>query len=112
MVTQARRQADALAELFRILGEPTRLRILMELEEGERNVSELCKILRTPQPTVSHHLGILRMGGLVVNRRDGKEIYYSVANLARDRSGRALAGLLRRSACLRLGSFVLGVERE
>ena len=66
--------------VFRVLGDQTRLRAVMALRQGELNVSEICGVLRLPQPTVSRHLGILRMAGLVNNRRDGKEIYYSLGN--------------------------------
>ena len=68
----------ALAELFQLLGDKTRLSILMRLADGEWNVSALCRDLNLPQPTVSHHLSLLRINGLVVNRRDGKQVYYSL----------------------------------
>jgi DNA-binding transcriptional ArsR family regulator len=73
-------QAQSLALMFRVLGDQTRLRTLLTLQRGERNVSELCAALRVPQPTVSRHLGILRMAGMVSNRRNGKEIFYSIGN--------------------------------
>ncbi|MFB3891380.1 MAG: ArsR/SmtB family transcription factor [Phycisphaerae bacterium] len=73
-------QAQSLAIMFRVLGDETRLRALLTLQHGERNVSELCAALRVPQPTVSRHLGILRMAGMVNNRRSGKEIFYSLGN--------------------------------
>lgn len=69
---------ESLATIFRVLGDQTRLRALMALQHGELNVSALCDALRAPQPTVSRHLGILRMAGLVNNRRKGKEIFYSL----------------------------------
>ena len=50
----------------------------MLLAAGERNVTSLCDELGLPQPTVSHHLGLLRMNNLIGNRRDGKRIYYSL----------------------------------
>ena len=102
------RQIEALARLFSILSDPTRLRILLLLAEGERNVSDLCRRLGAPQPTVSHHLGLLRMGELVNTRRNGKEIFYSLRNVERDKSGRALQDLLNGARCIRLGPLVLG----
>ena len=72
------RQVELLASMFRVLGDQTRLRALLALQQGELNVSNLCDTLRTPQPTVSRHLGIMRMAGLVNNRRHGKEILYSI----------------------------------
>lgn len=74
------RQVQSLAQLFRIMGDETRLKILLTLQRGEHNVTQLCEQLKVAQPTVSHHLGILRMGGLVANRRSGKEIFYSLNN--------------------------------
>jgi DNA-binding transcriptional ArsR family regulator len=68
----------ALSRLFGLLGEPTRVRILLLLCDGERNVTRLCELLRQPQPTVSHHLGLLRRGGLLTSRREGKSIHYGL----------------------------------
>ena len=73
------------------------------LAEDEINVSELCKKLRLPQPTVSHHLGILRSGDLVNSRRAGKEVYYSQANDGK-------AALKGRS--LQLGPIVVGQAKR
>ena len=64
--------------LLRTLSDPTRLRLLGVLQQGEQNVSGLCRRLELPQPTISHHLGLLRSAGLVSNRRDGKQVFYSL----------------------------------
>ena len=72
------REVVALSEAFRLLGDPTRVRLVLLLCGGERNVSELCAALKLPQPTVSHHLGLLRRGGMLASRRDGKSIYYGL----------------------------------
>jgi len=69
---------DQLTSLFRLLSDKTRLNILMLLAQGERNVTSLCQELDLPQPTVSHHLGLLRMNNLIGNRRDGKQVYYGI----------------------------------
>jgi ArsR family transcriptional regulator, zinc-responsive transcriptional repressor len=69
---------EQLSSLFRLLSERTRLAIVMQLAQGERNVSTLCEELGLPQPTVSHHLGLLRMHHLVSNRRNGKQVYYGL----------------------------------
>ena len=69
---------DQLTSLFRLLSDKTRLNILMLLAQGERNVTSLCQELELPQPTVSHHLGLLRMNNLIGNRRDGKQVYYGI----------------------------------
>lgn len=67
---------EPLAGLFRLLSDKTRLKILLLLTRGERNVSSLCQELRLPQPTVSHHLGLLRSRNLITNRRNGKQVFY------------------------------------
>ncbi len=86
---------QALSQVFRILGDPTRLSVLVALQAGEMNVSDLCKKLRVPQPTVSHHLGILRMAGLVLNQRRGKEIHYSVLTPPGSKGARAIRLILK-----------------
>jgi ArsR family transcriptional regulator, arsenate/arsenite/antimonite-responsive transcriptional repressor len=67
-----------LAQAFRLLSDETRLKIVFYLAKSERNVGSLCDILGLAQPTVSHHLGLLRMGRLIVNRRNGKQVIYSL----------------------------------
>ncbi len=67
---------DALTAIFRLLADKTRLTILVMLGGGEKNVSSLCKDLKLPQPTVSHHLGLLRASKVIANRRSGKQVFY------------------------------------
>ena len=67
-----------LADLMRVLGDGSRLAILVRLAAGETNVGALCESLGLPQPTVSHHLGHLRAARLVSPRRQGKSVYYSL----------------------------------
>lgn len=69
---------EQLTAIFRLLSDKTRLNILMLLAEGERNVTSLCEMLNLPQPTVSHHLGLLRMNNIIGNRRDGKQVFYTL----------------------------------
>ena len=69
---------DQLVFLFRLLSDKTRLNILLSLVKGERNVTSLCEELRLPQPTVSHHLGLLRVNNMIANRRRGKQVFYSL----------------------------------
>lgn len=68
-----------LAQLFRILADETRLRILEMLgRRKELCVRDLWERLGQSQPAVSHHLGLLRMAGLVDTRHEGKHIYYRI----------------------------------
>ena len=69
---------DQLTALFRLLSDKTRLNILMLLSGGERNVTNLCQALQLPQPTVSHHLGLLRLNNVIGNRRSGKQVFYTL----------------------------------
>ncbi len=67
-----------LAETFRVLSDPTRVKILYLLSQGELCVHDLAELLGISQPAASHHLRILRIQGLVKTRREGKSIYYSL----------------------------------
>lgn len=68
------------AKFFHGLSDLTRLRIVELLLDGEKNVSELVTILGQPQSRVSNHLACLRWCGYVDSRRDGKFVYYRVAD--------------------------------
>jgi DNA-binding transcriptional ArsR family regulator len=79
---------EQLTNLFRLLSDRTRLNILLTLAEGERNVGSLCHELGLPQPTVSHHLGLLRVNNIITNHRKGKQVYYSLGGaVSRDDAG-------------------------
>jgi ArsR family transcriptional regulator, zinc-responsive transcriptional repressor len=78
-VMQASEQdLDQLSSLFRVLSDKTRLQILLSLADGEKNVTMICDSLKLPQPTVSHHLALLRMNNVVGHRRDGKQVFYGL----------------------------------
>ena len=68
----------ARAEIFKALGHPTRLAMVMALDEGERCVCELQELVGSDMSTVSKHLTILRTVGLVETDRRGKQIFYSL----------------------------------
>lgn len=67
-----------LAELFKVFGDSTRIRIISALMDGELCVYHLSERLNAGQSAISHQLRILRSAGLVRPRREGKEIYYSL----------------------------------
>ena len=67
-----------LAELFKIFGDATRIRILQTLLEGERNVGDLADVLEMSQSAVSHQLRVLRQNDLVKYRKEGKTVFYSL----------------------------------
>lgn len=66
------------AEVIKCLGHPLRLRLLEELERGERSVTELQEYSGASQAAVSQQLGILKGRGVVDSRRDGVYVYYRV----------------------------------
>lgn len=73
-------ELDDLAELFKVFGDPTRIRILFILFETEVCVCDLAKALNMTQSAVSHQLRILKQSRLVKNRREGKSVFYSLAD--------------------------------
>ena len=71
--------AKDLVQLFKLMADETRLRILFFLmQEEEINVRTLCDLLKQSQPAVSHHLALLRVAGLIAARRDGKHNFYRI----------------------------------
>lgn len=75
-----RRAATDVVEKLKVLANPDRLLLLCQLSQGERCVSELEEALDIRQPTLSQQLGVLRTDGVVSTRREGKYIYYRVAD--------------------------------
>jgi DNA-binding transcriptional ArsR family regulator len=81
-------QRHELPDHFLAFANPTRLRILQRLGEvGEENVNDLAEHLRMSQPRISWHLRMLRVGGVIRTRREGRQMYCSldVENIARER---------------------------
>jgi DNA-binding transcriptional ArsR family regulator len=72
--------AQSASDFLKALAHENRLLLLCLLSERERSVTELEQFLALRQPTVSQQLARLRLDGLVTTRRDGKAIYYSVAD--------------------------------
>lgn len=69
-----------LCELFRIFGDSTRIRILYVLFEAEMCVCDIAEVLSMTQSAISHQLRLLKQAKLVKNRREGKTVYYSLAD--------------------------------
>lgn len=67
-----------LAELFKVFGDSTRIRILWALDESELCVCDLAALLMMTQSAISHQLRLLKQAKLVKNRREGKNIFYSL----------------------------------
>ncbi len=75
-----RQRATMLARFFRGLDDPTRVLILELLLQGEKSVSDLVEATGSPQGRISNHLGCLRHCGYVTTRRDGRWVYYRLAD--------------------------------
>ena len=71
-------QIQEIVEVGHILGDPTRVGIIELLTKGPKAVMVLCDGLDLPQPTVSHHLALLRMARMVDKKRKGKQMIYSL----------------------------------
>lgn len=69
---------DLACEIFGLLAAPTRLRIVCTLIEGEKNVSELLRVVAISQPNMSQHLGVLYRSGILTRRRSGSQVIYRV----------------------------------
>jgi DNA-binding transcriptional ArsR family regulator len=72
------RQIEQLAAVFKAMGDPTRVRIIQALLAEELCVCDLADVLGMTQSAVSHQLRVLRHLHIVRNRRDGKEVFYSL----------------------------------
>ena len=69
-----------LAELFKVFGDSTRVRILWALDSSEMCVCDIAYLLNMTQSAISHQLRVLKQAELVKSRRDGKIVYYSLAD--------------------------------
>lgn len=79
-VAKMRAAARGATALLRVLANEDRLLLLCQMTEGEKSVGELEALLDIRQPTLSQQLGVLRTEGLVTTRREGKRIFYGVAD--------------------------------
>ena len=103
-----RADAIATARFFRVLGDPTRLKMLQLLTVEERTVGELVALVGQPQPRISTHLACLRHCGFVFTERRGKEVVYHIAFYGLegvlDGATEALTPIAERLAtCIRIG---------
>ena len=85
------KRAQQAAALLKQVSDPTRLHVLLLLAEGERHVGALCEVLEHSQPATSHHLSLLRHGGLIAPRRDGKNNFYALTE-----RGERLSSIVRK----------------
>ncbi len=78
--TMSDRALQFVAQRFKVLSEPARLRLLMALEKGEQNVTALTKLTSLSQANVSKHLGILTGAAMVDRRKEGLKSFYFISD--------------------------------
>ena len=71
---------ELIADRFRVIGEPTRIKLLDHLRDGEATVQELTEATGGTQPNVSKHLSMLHRAGIVARRKDGLYVRYAIAD--------------------------------
>jgi DNA-binding transcriptional ArsR family regulator len=89
-IDQRLKLAQKAAILLKQVSDPTRLQVILMLSEGEKHVGALCDELSQSQPAVSHHLALLRHGGIIAPRRVGKNNFYALTE-----TGEELAGVVK-----------------
>src|SRR3954468_12954996 len=87
------KQAQRAAILLKQISDPTRLRVILMLAEGERHVGALCEELNQSQPAVSHHLALLRHGRIIAPRRQGKNNFYALTETGEEVARIAKVGM-------------------
>jgi DNA-binding transcriptional ArsR family regulator len=95
-------QVDLAVEVFRMLADPTRVRILWVLLDGERPVNEIAQALDKPQSSVSQHLAKLRLARLVLPRKHGAQVFYRVTN---DHVRQLVADAVHHGRCVGMGGL-------
>lgn len=78
MTTTVIKRRDKGVSLFHALSDPTRLEIMERLKNGEQCVCDLTDVMKTSQSRLSFHLKVLKDAGLIVDRPEGRWIYYSL----------------------------------
>jgi DNA-binding transcriptional ArsR family regulator len=71
---------ELIARRFRVLAEPSRIRLLDVLRDGEQSVNDLAADLGTGQQNVSKHLAVLADAGILARRKDGNHVYYRIVD--------------------------------
>ncbi len=91
---QRLQQAKRASILLKHVSDPTRLQVILILAGGEQHVGALCSQLSQSQPAVSHHLALLRHGGIIAPRRQGKNNFYSLTETGAELA-RVVQGLVK-----------------
>lgn len=84
VAAQRLKVAQRASMLLKHVSDPTRLQVILMLSEGEKHVGALCEQLSQSQPAVSHHLALLRHGGIIAPRRQGKNNFYGLTEVGEE----------------------------
>lgn len=101
---------ELIAQRFRVMGDPTRIRLLDHLRSGEASVQELTEALEATQQNVSKHLATLHGAGVLSRRRDGNRVLYAIADDSVFALCETVCGGLRRQLD-ELDTILAGVTR-
>jgi DNA-binding transcriptional ArsR family regulator len=85
------KRAQQAATRLKQVSDPTRLKIILMLAEGEKHVGGLCEAVKQSQPATSHHLALLRHGGIIAPRRKGHNNFYALTE-----AGEQLASVVKK----------------
>lgn len=102
-VVPSRQDAEPAARVLAVLGDPTKLRILLALSHEELCVCDIAFVLHMKTAAISHELGVLRDRGLVKSRKEGRIAHYSLAN--EEAGGLVAAACDLASVCRRGGEY-------
>ena len=101
---------ELIAQRFRLIGEPMRIRLLDALRDGPMTINELAETLGASQQNVSKHVGVLAQGGIVAREKDGNRVRCSIADDSIFALCEIVCGGLREQAA-ELGHLLAGGDR-
>ena len=102
---------ELVARRFAVLGEPMRLRLLRTLFDGEKNVHTLVELTGGAQANISRHLQTLTAAGLLGRRKEGLEVFYSIADSSIFKLCELVCGSLEKQLTKQAGAFAPGASR-
>jgi len=102
---------ELVARRFAVLGEPMRLRLLRALFDGEKNVSTLVELTAGTQANISRHLQTLTTAGFLGRRKEGLEVFYSIADSSIIKLCELVCGSLEKQLTKQAGAFGTGPNR-
>ena len=102
---------ELVARRFAVLGEPMRLRLLRALFDGEKNVHTLVELTGGTQANISRHLQTLTAAGMLGRRKEGLQVFYSIADSSIFKLCDLVCGSLEKQLTKQAGAFAAGLSR-